>query len=186
MTNVVFLSKLDKLGLSTNVELNGGNTYVRKDFLSIEGDPLTLKIAITVFPDVQNFLYARYQDGSNLEEVAAILKGCMERIVDVSWDIEYVKYPSAYAKRSRLNLLTEILAIIKECFSGGMGLDPKAGDVLTTFPYGAKVDVGPSMESYRRGTINRQYLDRRLGFGKVDSEGWCYALYNNDLKLMPL
>lgn len=186
MTDILFLSKLQQLGLSTNVELNGGTEYKRKDYLNIEGDPLTLNINITVFPDVQNYLYARHQDGSSLTEAADVLKGSLGRIVDVSWDIEYVKYPSAYGKRNRLILLLEIMDIIKECFAGGMGIDPHPGDVLTTFPYGAKVDIGPSMSSYKRGTVNREYLDRRLGFGKVDSEGWCYAIYNDDLKLMPL
>lgn len=186
MTDIVFLSKLQQLGLSTNVELGGGMEYRRKDYLSIEGDPLNLNISITIFPDVQNFLYARYQDGSSLTEAAAVLKGSLGRVVDVSWDVEYVKYPSAYSKRNRLTLLLEIMDIFKECFVGGMGIDPHPGDVLTSFPYGAKVDVGPSMSSYKQGTINREYLLRRLGFGKVDSEGWCYAIYNNDLKLMPM
>lgn len=186
MTDIVFQAKLQQLGLSTNVAIEGGLQYNRKDYLQIEGDPITLNVNITIFSDVQNYLYARYLDGSNIDEAATILKGSLGRIVDVGWDIEYVKYPAAYDRKNRLKLLLEIIAIIRECFVGGMGIDPQPGDVLTTFPYGAKVDAGPSMNSYKRGTINREYLDSRLGFGKVDSEGWCYAIYNDDLKLMPL
>lgn len=181
-----FISKLQELGLSTNVELVGGVTSIRADCLKIENDPFILKVSITVFPNVQNYLLARNNDGSNLIDAANILKGQLGKVVDVAWEVEYAKYPSAYDKKSRLKLLLEIISIIRECLAGAMNVQPEVGMVLATYPYGSKVDLGPSLQSYRRGTTNREFFDRRLGFGKVDSEGWCYAIYNDDLKLMPL
>ena len=78
------------------------------------------------------------------------------------------------------------LKIAKNNLKGCFNISPNPGDILAARPQGPKINQGFTEESILLGKKQRISLGKRFGFGDIKSDGFQYAIYNNELSLMPL
>lgn len=71
---------------------------------------------------------------------------------------------------------------LKGCFD----ISPCSGDILAAKPQGPKINNGFTDESILLGKKQRISLGKRFGFGDIKSDGFQYAIYDENLSLNPL
>lgn len=175
-----------KYGLTSNAGIEDIFTIVQQTDFEIEGDPIILQTEVTIYPNKVNYLFVRWQEDPNLDVPVSMTEGHLGRVIDVCWQMKYVKYPDQYSRRERTKLIVDIMKSLRDNQANGIG-DQKLedGDMVVSYPYGSKIDMGPTLASRERGRIQRAYFDRKFGMSKPYSDGWCYGIVQ-DGKIGPL
>jgi hypothetical protein len=106
------------------------------------------------------------------------------RLADVGWEVKYTQQPDQYNMKDRTKVIFNIFKQLIEALSDGMcGYSPRPGDILAAKPYGPKINDGFNEDSIIIGTRQRYLVAKKVGFGTLYEDGFCYAKYNKDLKL---
>lgn len=109
------------------------------------------------------------------------------RVGEVSWKVIYTKQPTEFTLEQRKKIFYAFIKDTYDHFNNGMlGLKPRVGDVLVSNPYGPKINQGFSEHSLEIGTRQRASLSKKLGFSEMKPDGFCYARYDENLRLRPL
>lgn len=109
------------------------------------------------------------------------------RIADVGWEAKYTKQPSEYDMSDRTRIIFNVFKQLIEALSDGMcGYAPRPGDVLAAKPHGPKINEGFSENSIAVGTRQRYLVARRVGFGTLYGNGFCYGKYDENCILRPI
>jgi len=108
-------------------------------------------------------------------------------VIEVGWSVTYNVHPSEYSKDSRRAALMQFMSHTREHLTEGMlGVKPRPGVVLTARPVGPRLDLGFTDESLMIGQRTRSSFASRFGFGPLQSDGFQYAIYNSECKIMPI
>ena len=109
------------------------------------------------------------------------------RIAEVGWDL---LYPTKLRKDSKRNLFILYLQISRDLKKmlrqDFLGIRPNPGDVLVSRPRGLKFGLrkfNTEDEGMRQRSISAEKL---FNFGKLNSWGDQYSLYDEDLNLHPI
>ena len=109
------------------------------------------------------------------------------RIVEVGWEVKYNQDPTNFSIKERKKVLFHFMHQSFQMINfGHFGLYPNVGDILSANPRGIKIDQGFNESSIEIGTRQRVSLAKRFGFGNLYDDGFVYARYNEDLKLVPI
>lgn len=109
------------------------------------------------------------------------------RIGEVYWKVVYTNDPTEFTLEERRAIFGYFIKDVKNWFTNGfVKFEPREGDMLVSNPYGPKINKGFTSESMDEGTKQRALWNKRLGFGDLKLDGFCYARYDQDLKLRPL
>lgn len=109
------------------------------------------------------------------------------RIGEVYWKVVYTNDPTEFTLEERRAIFGYFIKDVKDWFTNGFTkFKPREGDMLVSNPYGPKINKGFTKESMDEGTKQRSLWNKRLGFSDLKSDGFCYARYDQDLKLRPL
>ena len=108
-------------------------------------------------------------------------------IADVGWEAKYTKQPYQYEMKDRTRIVFNLFQQLIEALSDGMcGYTPKPGIVLAAKPYGPKINDGFNETSITIGTRQRYLVAKRVGFGNLYGNGFCYARYDDNCILRPI
>ena len=108
-------------------------------------------------------------------------------IADVGWEAKYTKQPYQYEMKDRTRIVFNLFQQLIEALSDGMcGYTPKPGIVLAAKPYGPKINDGFNETSITIGTRQRYLVAKRVGFGNLYANGFCYARYDDNCILRPI
>lgn len=108
-------------------------------------------------------------------------------IADVGWEAKYTKQPYQYEMKDRTRIVFNLFQQLIEALSDGMcGYTPKPGIVLAAKPYGPKINDGFNETSITIGTRQRYLVAKRVGFGNLYGNGFCYARYDDNFILRPI
>jgi hypothetical protein len=138
------------------------------------------------------FLQLKKEKDSQIKEKLYLLMQLIHfkektRIFDVGWEAIYTKQPHLYELKDRKKIIFNILNQFIEAISYGMcGYDPTPGDVLAAKPYGPKINEGFNESSIQLGTHQRYLVAKRVGFGSLYGNGFCYGRYDENLILRPI
>jgi len=137
-------------------------------------------------------LFLRIKDDSNAKEqikclCEMILFKEKTPIGDVGWEAKYTKQPSQYEMKDKTRIIFDIFKQLIEALSDGMcGYTPKSGMVLAAKPHGPKINEGFNKSSIAIGSRQRYLVAKRVGFGNLYENGFCYARYDEDCILRPI
>jgi hypothetical protein len=138
------------------------------------------------------FLKLKKENESKIKEKLHILMQCIyfeerTRIVDVGWEAKYTKQPDQYCMQDRTKIVFDVFKQIVEALSQGMcGKTPQPGDILAAKPHGPKINDGFNETSIAIGTHQRYLVAKRVGFGPLYGNGFCYARYDENCVLRPI
>lgn len=108
-------------------------------------------------------------------------------LADVGWEAKYTKQPYQYEMKDRTRIVFNLFKQLIEALSEGMcGYQPKPGIILAAKPYGPKINDGFNETSITIGTQQRYLVAKRVGFGNLYLNGFCYARYDDDCILRPI
>ena len=108
-------------------------------------------------------------------------------LFDVGWEAKYTKQPSQYDMKDKTRIIFDLFRQLIEALSDGMcGYNPKPGIVLAAKPYGPKINEGFNESSITIGSRQRYLVAKRVGFGNLYENGFCYARYDDDCVLRPI
>ena len=108
-------------------------------------------------------------------------------LADVGWEAKYTKQPYQYEMKDRTRIIFNLFQQLIEALSEGMcGYIPKSGMILAAKPYGPKINDGFNETSITIGTHQRYLVAKRVGFGDLYPNGFCYARYDDDCILRPI
>jgi len=108
-------------------------------------------------------------------------------LADVGWEAKYTKQPSQYEMQDRTRIVFNLFKQLVEALSEGMcGYQPSPGIILAAKPYGPKINEGFNESSITIGTQQRYLVAKRVGFGQLYANGFCYARYDDDCILRPI
>lgn len=109
------------------------------------------------------------------------------RVADVGWEAKYTKQPDQYTMQDRTKIVFDVFKQLIEALSQGMcGKTPRPGDILAAKPHGPKINDGFNETSITIGTRQRYLVARRVGFGTLYENGFCYARYDENCVLRPI
>lgn len=156
--------------------------YKKTHSFDINGKHFVLSAEFDYFDNVQSFLDA--------EQAAIDTRSILSRydnpLVDVSWSIFYGNnYPSTLPARDRAKMLIEFRKIIKDCLANGIDdKKPQPGIIVVAYPWGSKIDLGPTLQSQQLGKKNRiAFAKSCADFSDPTSDGWMLARYNDQCKI---
>lgn len=158
----------------------------------IENDPFVFETVIFEYKNPLQFIFEKFAAVNlNLAQVEYLLNkldvNTSNKVYEVEFHTTYKRYPKDYSIHNRKYILYRYLENVKSMLADGFGnVKPHPGDVIAAYPHGYKINMGPVLKSTQLGIKNREYLLKHLNLGKKDVYGWCYGIYNDDLKLMPL
>jgi len=108
-------------------------------------------------------------------------------LADVGWEAKYTKQPSQYEMQDRTRIVFNLFKQLIEALTEGMcGYEPQPGMVLAAKPHGPKINEGFNESSITIGTQQRYLVAKRVGFGNLYENGFCYARYDDDCILRPI
>ena len=137
-------------------------------------------------------LFLRIKDNLNAkEQIKCLCKMILfeEKTIlfDVGWEAKYTKQPSQYDMKDKTRIIFDLFRQLIEALSDGMcGYNPKPGIVLAAKPYGPKINEGFNESSIAIGSRQRYLVAKRVGFGNLYENGFCYARYDDDCVLRPI
>jgi len=138
------------------------------------------------------FLRLKETNDSDIKEKIHYLAKCIRfeektRLADVGWEVKYTKEPDQFNTADRTKIIFNLFKQFIESLSDGMcGYSPRPGDILAAKPYGPKINEGFNESSIIVGTRQRYLVARKVGFGKLYENEFCYARYDDNLKLCPI
>jgi hypothetical protein len=131
--------------------------------------------------------YSLEKTKSNIKELCDnILFNQKTKLGEVGWEVVYNKQPNEFTLHERKKIFFSFMKIAKNNLKGCFNISPNPGDVLSARPQGPKINQGFTEESILLGKKQRISLGKRFGFGDVKTDGFQYAIYNNELSLIPL
>lgn len=194
LKRLMFEQTMERLGYKIKTPLVLADKHIQTQATHIGPHPFWLVTYIVPYQNKASYLYYRYLDaGPSVKD--SLINGFAENILyedeamiaEVGWEVKYKTHPSQLDKMERIKLMLEFNKTCYDNIHNGMfGYIPKPGYVLTSEPKGAKVDMGPSLNSWKEGAKNRAAFARRVGFGEVKEDGWNYGIYDENVKLKPL
>jgi len=137
-------------------------------------------------------LFLRIKDNPNAkEQIKCLCKMILfeekTMLFDVGWEAKYTKQPSQYDMKDKTRIIFDLFRQLIEALSDGIcGYNPKPGIVLAAKPYGPKINEGFNESSIIIGSRQRYLVAKRVGFGNLYENGFCYARYDDDCVLRPI
>jgi hypothetical protein len=195
-----FIEALQDLDVPYNQELSQAEALSSERFYEVDPGVLKVKTFIIPFHNKLNYLFSDWmwkkdksfevrksellwlKDMIRLDDVAPD-----PQVVEVGWSVTYNVHPSKYTKDSRRVALMQFMRHTRDHLNNGMfGYKPAPGIVLTARPVGPRLDLGFTDESLMIGQRTRASFAQRFGFGPLQRDGFVYAIYDNDCKIVPL
>ncbi len=194
LKQLMFENVMERLGYKIKTPLIIADKYTEKRATHVGPHPFWFITYIVPYQNKASYLYYRYIDaGASPKD--SLIKGFAENIdyendtvmAEVGWEVKYQTHPSNLDKRERAKLMIKFNRACYDNIHNGMfGYTPKSNYVLTCEPKGAKIDAGPSLISWKDGAKNREAFAKRVGFSSMKKNGWCYGIYDENVKLKPL
>lgn len=150
---------------------------------------------IVPYYNKKSYLYTEFDQNYYEPERKNMVKSLAEnilfnektRIGEVYWKVIYTNDPREFTLEERRAIFGYFVKDVREWFTKGfVKFEPREGDMLVSNPYGPKINKGHTSESMDEGTKQRALWNKRLGFGDLQSDGFCYARYDHNLKLRPV
>lgn len=138
------------------------------------------------------FLKLKKEKNNQIKTQLHILMQCIRfeektPIFDVGWEAKYTKQPNLYEMDDRKKIIFDIFKQLTEAISEGMcNFKPQVGMILAAKPYGPKIDEGFNESSIQIGSQQRYLVAKRVGFGPLYGNGFCYGRYDENLILRPI
>jgi len=162
-----------------------------------DGSAMAIYLFLILFPTKKSYVYPAFlrlkaENNSHIKEQLHSLCKIIRleeptRVADVGWEAKYTKQPDLYELKDRKRIIFNILNQIIEALSQGMcEASPRPGDVLAAKPHGPKINEGFNESSITIGTHQRHLVAKRVGFGDLYANGFCYARYDENLILRPI
>jgi len=163
--------------------------YTKTHTYEIDGFSFALSAHIAWFDTTQRFLDAE----EAAMDTRLILSKYKDPLADVSWSIHYGdNHPDLTNKRSRTKMLIEFRKFLRHYLQNGFGYEPvipKPGIFVVAYPWGSKVDMGPTTQSFNLGKNNRiAFAKSCADFSDPTSDGWLLGRYDSNcvIRKVPL
>lgn len=164
------------------------------NYMCEDGSAMAIYIFIILYPNKKSYLYQEflYQKTQQSNEIKKELKDLAKRIyfsektrvADVGWEAVYTKQPDQFSFEDRKKIIFDFLQKANQAINAGLcNHSPRPGDILAAKPYGPKINEGYNESSLVIGTRQRYAVARKIGFGSLCSNGFCYARYDDNLIL---
>jgi len=196
---IKFERLLIKLGYrDRSITHNEPNKEKRQiNYICEDGSAMAVYLCLRPYLTKKSYLYSQFKylkKENTLDITKEISNLCKyinikekSRVGIVSWEVIYTKQPEQYNLKDRTQIIFNILKQLTEALTDGMcGYYPKPGDILAAKPYGPKINEGFNETSITTGTRQRYLVTRKMGFGSLYENGCCYAMYDKNLKLLPI
>ena len=124
----------------------------------------------------------------HIKSLAELIRfGEKTMLADVGWEARYTKQPDQYEMNDRKRIIYNLFQQLVEALSEGMcGYEPQPGMVLAAKPHGPKINEGFNESSITIGTHQRYLVAKKVGFGPLRDNGFCYARYDENCILRPI
>lgn len=165
----------------------------------INGKKIIIRQYIIEYKNKKSYLNSEYEYSSyyysedivkkNIIELISIIKfPGTGKIYDVGWETTYLMDPKLFTKKERTKIALNAFKTAKKYLKGFIGkYDPKPGDIIGSRPLGLKIDKGYTEESEEEGTLQRSILSKKIfSFGELKSDGMQYAMYDENMNLIPI
>lgn len=160
--------------------------------------PIKIKGFIKLYPNKKSYIWFCYQEmitkNIEIKEIKKTLSMIARqinfnhhsRIAEVGWEISMGHTIILWTKSERTKLYFRLIKKLKLILKNGdWGIDPNPGEILISRPRGLRygeIHGNGYKISEERGHINQ----RIFNFGKVNSYGDQYAIYDENLNLQPI
>ena len=160
-----------------------------------DGSAMAVYLFLIPYQTKKSYIYPAFLKLKNSPYIKEEIKSLAELIrfgektmlADVGWEAKYTKQPSQYEMNDRKRIIYNLFQQLVEALSEGMcGYEPKPGMVLAAKPHGPKINEGFNESSITIGTHQRYLVAKRVGFGQLYANGFCYARYDDDCILRPI
>jgi len=160
-----------------------------------DGSAMAVYLFLIPYLTKKSYIYPaflRLKDSPNIKKeiksLTKIIQFNQKTILcDVGWEAKYTKQPSQYEMKDKTRIIFNLFKQLIEALSDGMcGYKPKPGIILAAKPYGPKINDGFNESSITIGTRQRYLVAKRVGFGNLYENGFCYARYDEDCILRPI
>jgi hypothetical protein len=152
---------------------------------------------VILYQNKKSYVYLEFLDSiekyplektkSNIKDLCHNIKFDKKtRLGEVGWEVVYSKQPNEFTLEERKKIFFSFIKIAKDNLKGCFNISPFPGDILAARPQGPKINTGFTEESILLGKKQRISLGKRFGFGEVKSDGFQYAIYDQNLSLNPL
>lgn len=194
----LFNSILNDIGYPDDSEIYSQENK-KKNQIIYKCDSGLMSIYSYVIPykNKKSYVYLEFldsQENYDLEKTKFNIKELCDNIIfnqktklgEVGWEVTYNKQPSEFTLSERKKVFFSFMKIAKNNLKGCFDILPNPGDVLAARPQGPKINIGFTDESIFLGKKQRISLGKRFGFGDIKSDGFQYAIYDQNLSLNPL
>lgn len=160
-----------------------------------DGSAMAVYLFLIPYQTKKSYLYLEFLDLKDEPDVKEQVKSLAELIrfdektmlADVGWEARYTKQPDQYEMNDRKRIIYNLFQQLVEALSEGMcGYEPKPGMILAAKPHGPKINEGFNESSITIGTHQRYLVAKKVGFGPLRSNGFCYARYDENCILRPI
>lgn len=190
---------LKKMGYRNRLPLKY-KVQEQKDLIleNFDTGPIKIKGFIKLYPNKKSYIWFCYQEMLNDSRVVSkeYMKTTLSmiakqinlnkhsRIAEVGWEILMGHTIILWTKSDRTKLYFKLIKQLKLILKNGdWGINPNPGEILVSRPGGLRYGAIHGLEiSKERGHINQ----RIFNFGKVNSYGDQYAIYDENLNLQPI
>ena len=187
-----FNKAIDGLGVNQLFINTPSIEHIVETSFYIENDPFVFETVIFEYKNPLQFIFEKFAAVDlNIAQIEYLINklnvNTTNKVYEVEFHTSYKRYPKEYSVHNRKYMLYRYLESAKTMLANGVSnIKLYPGDVVAAYPHGYKINMGPVLKSTQLGIKNREYLLKYLSLGKKDVYGWCYGIYNEDLKLMPL
>lgn len=195
-----FISALHDLNIPYDQELPQVDELSSEQYYEMDPGVLKIKTFIMPFHNKLNYLYSdwcwkkdksiddRKKELIWLKDIIRLDEPAPDPgIVEVGWSVTYNVHPSEYSKDSRRRAIMKFMRDTRGHLNMGMfGLKPQPNVYLTARPVGPRLDLGFTDESLMIGQRTRSSFAQRFGFGPLQRDGFLYAKYDDDGKIVPI
>jgi hypothetical protein len=195
-----FVTALHDLNIPYDQELSQAKELSSEQYYEMNPGVLKVKTFIVPFHNKLNYLYSDWvwKKDSSVEDRKKELLWlkdaiCLDEqapepgVIEVGWSATYNVHPSEFSKDSRHRALMDFMRSTRENLKNGMlGVKPQLNVYLTARPVGPRLDLGFTDESLVIGQRTRSSFAQRFGFGSLQRDGFLYAKYDDDCKIVPI
>jgi len=193
-----FNNILNDIGYSDNSQIYPQENKKRNQIVyTCDSGLMSIYSYVIPYMNKKSYVYLEFLDSEekhSLEKIKSNIKELCDNIIfnqktklgEVGWEVVYSKQPNEFTLHERKKIFFSFMKIAKNNLKGCFDISPNPGDVLAARPQGPKINQGFTEESILLGKKQRISLGKRFGFGDIKSDGFQYAIYDENLALNPL
>ena len=183
-----FKELLLELGIESSQRIYEPSDKIKVQIPTEYDEILFLGVAYNIFKNKTSFLYQEFETHQDLERVLNIANklnlNTPGRVSRVDWEINHKSNPAFFTTEDNRKLLFAFMNGVLEVIKVGDGENgPKPKDILIGLPWDGSLFVPIHHPENAR---KRSLLNKKFGFGEVDSYNYQYAIYDKNLNLNPI